>query len=356
MPRLYLHIGTHKTGSTAIQESLRRAKSKLLSEKIVFLPIQPSFKEIPRLSYLDKKIVLSIQAFLQKYERIFSKEHTFVMSYEDFSGNLMQGYRNAPIVARVLKEATEGFEVFIVVYLRRQDTFLESIYTQTVHEGGSDSFEKFIANYDSLFFDWYFLLRSYADQFGKERIFVRRYDKKNLQDRNSLIDDFADIINSSALKQIEMQEIHNAGYSRDALEIARLCNPHLNIREKRQLRRIFQSSSAKLPFEEYEFLSFNDRKKILNRYSESNAKVAREYLKEKTGMLFSEPNTSAVRYEGLTPESVAKILTLAVISKPVLTDEELLCLKRLRKIESFFAQKIPFKSAIKRLLRQLRLI
>ena len=61
----------------------------------------------------------------------------FVTSWEGFSGNPRLAYQNANAVASMLRESTKSLDVRIIVYLRRQDEFVESMYTQTIHEGGS---------------------------------------------------------------------------------------------------------------------------------------------------------------------------------------------------------------------------
>jgi len=354
MARLYLHIGTHKTGSTQIQASLSAAKFGLLNEKIAYLPYFPASFEIMCLDALDKAIINKSRGYLLKATREFSNEYSFILSFEGFSGDLKQGYRNAPIVASILKEITDGFDVYIIVYLRRQDSFLESTYTQFIHQGESLSFPDFIKCYDSSCFDWYSLLTTFAESFEKEKLFVRRYEKQYLPDQDSLIDSFASIIKSSALQKVRMKKSHNVGYDRDTLEIARLCNPYLEQSERKILRRILQASRTRLPLQIYSFLLPDERRNILDRYSDSNAKIFKEYFGEDCGNLFADDVFLDKTYEGLTPEGVAKIFSFALVNQLKKEKEELKSVQILRRIESFIGEGRYFKKSLKRFVQLIK--
>ena len=167
MNKLYLHIGTHKTGTTEIQQSLIFAKNNLVKEKIIYLPYFPSSFELMRIKCLDNNMVAQCTDYLQEQTKRYSSQFRFIMSFEGFSGDLEQGYKNSRLIAQTLKEATSEFDVSVIVYLRRQDTFLESAYTQLIHQGESFSFSEFRNNYDFSSFNWLDLLNNYSEFFGK---------------------------------------------------------------------------------------------------------------------------------------------------------------------------------------------
>ncbi|MGD8458533.1 MAG: hypothetical protein PVF83_19320, partial [Anaerolineales bacterium] len=198
-PQIFLHIGTHKTGSTAIQKSLLKGKEKLRDEKIVYLTQLPARKNIEKLSVLDSDIISSSREFFLRKIAPYPASTRFVMSYEGYSGDVFRGYLNSEIVAESLRRITEGCEVEIIVFLRRQDLFIESMYTQTIHQGQTWSFNDFLTTFDNSSFNWYLLLSNYAKYFYKSRITVRRYEKKHLMNQNSVVE-FAHIIDSNSLK------------------------------------------------------------------------------------------------------------------------------------------------------------
>ena len=318
--RLFIHIGTHKTGSTAIQRALWSNQNALLQKGVVFLSLPREIKTLEICEELNLDIVHSFRKYLDrrvaKKRDKGSKAIRYVMSWEGFSGNALDGYLNAAIAAQHIKRATEGMDVRIVVYLRKQDEFIESMYAQRIKAGESYTFQSFLDSLPAFSFNWEQLLTSYSELFGKENMIVRRYDKAVLLEPNSLLLDFFQAIG------IDMQDITfhegfvnlNPGYTRDALEIARLSNPYLNSNEKVDLRQILQQTSFKQPFESYSYFSDKNRNVLLLQYADSNAIVAREYFNESSGVLFPFASTDSNIYQGFSIESITPILVKAILS------------------------------------------
>ena len=157
----------------------------------------------------------------------------------------------------------------------------------------------------------------YSDCFGKDNIIVRRYDKEYFPEPESLLLDFCNIIGING-ESVELPSHHrnlNRGYSRDALEIARLSNEFLTTLEKGQLRSILQNVSIKQPFEKYTYYSKVERKGVLESYAESNACVAEKYLEDSSGFLFSSKDLSESNnsYQGLSVEAAIPIIVKALL-------------------------------------------
>ena len=319
--KLFIHIGTHRTGSTVIQSTLSAKSDELKSEGIVLIEHVPSAEEFKLLTSPNEEIIRTSREFFVNMMKRYPRCDKFLISWEGYSGNLRNGYKNTSAVAETLSEITKGLDASIIVYLRRQDSFIESAYTFLIQGTEWMSFQDYINGLDPRSFDWYLLLNSFAKYFPMEKIIVRRYDKEALPNKNSLTDDFANVIGSTVLKDIDLEHIPlekggNRGYSRDALEIARLCNQYLDEEGTRFLRKILQRTNAKEPFEDYSFFTLEERRNFLSQYSDSNSKVARTYLSDPSGKLFSalNPNEHSERkYEGLTPAAISRVLTLAIV-------------------------------------------
>jgi hypothetical protein len=293
MYTLFVHIGTHKTGSTAIQKALKDSAKRLARENIVWIPFLPFPDNVKYISDFDDAAVRSCREFLlREVEQSGADQNArLVMSDEDFSGNPLTGYLNSSVTARMLRSITEGIDTRIIVYVRRQDSFLESLYTQRMYRGEDGSFSEFMTRIEGASYDWYRLVDQFAQQFGRDHTIVRPYDRKALPESNSLVHAFADLIGSASLKEAGPQFGVNAGYTQKAAEIAEKCNPHLSQKERRKLRFILQSTQPKRPLEEYTYLDAPTRSRILNDYAESNARLAQDYLGDPTGHLFSDPAT-----------------------------------------------------------------
>ncbi|WP_234571701.1 hypothetical protein [Rhodohalobacter sp. 614A] len=343
MSKLLIHIGTWKTGSSTIQYNLYTLREKLEEEGFYYLCKENKMVDqdgiVREFTKLEDKF---IQKSRKKFKKILedkrgkNKDINFISSAEEFSGNPFYGFKNAKAVAQNLFEITKdlGLDISVIVYLRRQDDFFESLYQQSIRLGETHSFEDFLNQFDSSDFNWYSLLQGYADVFGKEKIIVRRYHKKYLPETNSLIQDFGKVIGSDILANFEETTSKNKGFSRDTMEITRIMNKYFEGEERLQLRKIYDQVNAKYPFEEYSFFTENERSVFLERYLESNSAVAREYLAEET--LFPQPkyNSTNNQYNGLTLEAVIVNFSKALLL--VKEDSENEKRKLAKKLKKYF--------------------
>ena len=180
----------------------------------------------------------------------------------------------------------------------------------------------FLKHFDQDSFNWFQLLNSYAKAFSKDSIKVVPYCRSRLTGKSGLIDSFANIVGSSVLRNYETELSPNAGFSRDAIEIARLCNPSLDQRNRKLLRAILQRTNTKEPFESYNYLTADERRRIVETYSESNAAVAEKYLENAGAGLFPESpvhDSTEDIYPGLTQANIGVVLNNIILT---LQDQE----------------------------------
>ncbi len=182
-PRLLLHIWTHKTGSTAIQHAIWESRRAPKRAGAAPIPLDATdVRALMRTRQRDAKLVDRLTAQIRRVAR---RAHaTYQVSHEELSGDPDTRYENAPVVATQAREVTAGFADTPIVYLRRQDQFLESLHTQKVHSGCSASFQSYAASFGSDAFDWDRLVGCYAEAFGGEAVAVRRYDRAFLPRAN----------------------------------------------------------------------------------------------------------------------------------------------------------------------------
>lgn len=311
--KLFIHIGTWKTGSSTIQHNLYSERKKLRKEGFYYLSKKneitvPGWK-IGNFERVEEEFVEKTRVKLSNIieKKNAKKENVaFISSDEHFSGDPFRGFKNTGIVAKNIFEITKdlGLDVYIIVYLRRQDDFFESLYQQSVRLGDSHSFTEFLTQFDSSHFNWLNLIEAYADLFGKEKMIVRRYHQKYLPKENSLVQDFGKMIGSESLASFQVTTSRNRGFSRDTLEIMRVINRHFEGDEQFELRKIFDQVDSKLPFKNYSFFSDSDRVNFLNRYNDSNRQLAKEYLGEE--VLFPAPNykLETNQYSGISVDTL----------------------------------------------------
>lgn len=319
---LYLHIGSGKTGTTAIQRFFKQNFSKLLELGVLY----PNFD--------DEDVFVPMKSELYRHGRYFKhsdgsddlklfnrciqycKEnslHSIVISNEA----MFIDYRE-----RIMKLAGKlDADVKIICYVRRQDHYLESIWKQWGYRFFSA--DELLETIDRKewqgwkTFDWYTALEPWATNFGKENIIVRPYEKEQLPD--GVLPDFLNTIGILWPEKPEVNPLStvNLGFSRDVLEFLYL-NRELNLdptdfRVYNLVNSTLDNHFRKKAFEPYEILSPKDRIELLKKYEAANQRVAREYLGREDGRLFYEPWSTLDKdwhpYPGLRLETLIPILT-----------------------------------------------
>lgn len=284
MADLLIHIGSHKTGTTTIQNALRELSKKKQYDNWTYIKSPKSAANIMCSQQYDSSVVSRFRHELQKKIGRKKPSEYWVLSSEALIGNPNQGYLNSGIAAKMLRDATQGYKVKIVVYLRRQDDFAESMYTQNIHEGESLGFDEFIKGFNSVdSLNYTRILGDFADAFGDENLIVKSYH--DASDKGILLD-FGEIINCTSLVNASNKR-KNPSYSRQALELAKLCNSELDRTKQRSLRTVLQSTMAKNRGEQFSFFSLDDRAEFLDKYETSNREITKRYFQVNGENIFS---------------------------------------------------------------------
>lgn len=147
--RVILHIGTHKTGTSALQECLRRNEKTLARRGIHYARIAPYKNCNSLVRTVAKSRGPELQAFVRRHidEALGLGAHTIVMSAESFFAMTMffhkfngrhDDYWNieSESVAFLHRAFPQEVTTRPVVFFRRQDRFLESIYGEVVKSRG----------------------------------------------------------------------------------------------------------------------------------------------------------------------------------------------------------------------------
>lgn len=347
--QLFIHIGTHKTGTTAIQSSLKESYKILKKENIYYFPVSKNAIQLMKIKELDDKLIVTCKKELFRFIKNRKNKNLIkiIWSFEGFSGDSSTGYENTNKIAESLKIITKDIDTKIIIYLRRQDEFVESLYTQMIHQGESYDFESFINKFSEKDFNWSNLLNSYSNYYGKDNLIVRKYDESYLSANGGIINDFTKIL-SKNIKLNKSLSV-NKGYSRDALEIARILNPNLSISEKHLLRSLLRQTSTKQPFENYSYWIDNEQRLFLEKYSKSNFQVTKEFFKGETSELFStiDSNVEHQNYQGLSTESVVQIIGKAMLIQQRKINESII-IKGLWKIEFLMHNIFVFLGVLKK--------
>ena len=303
---VYLHIGTPKTGSTSIQNFLYDNRD-LLVEKGVFYP-DMGFDYRNIVHSVNGHFLMNLHPNNKKCEKGYTKtydegfeklyqmgeEHDKILLSEE---KLWYWYRSdGPFEGfwRELKEnlSSHDMDCRIIVYLRRQDSFMQSLWSQRIKAGiRKDSFEEFLKEpYPN---DYYAYLSMLADIFGKDHIIARSFERSRFKN-GDLLEDFLDIFGLDIKDGFKVgNPEQNQKLEGSYLELRRMMG-HLPEYAIHNVYPgfVFQKLQAKNYFNEdfkkYHPIDSDKLSAFLKSFDESNSLVAKEYLERDDGKLFDD--------------------------------------------------------------------
>lgn len=308
---LYVHIGTPKTGTKALQGFLYKNNSRLLQYGYVYPDLKIKLNGIKAYRAADYEkngdVLFSLCSYpIVRPIKIDTAAKNWIVACHLIHKELEQN--NVIISAEefsfsyksLFEELAKEFEnVFIVVYLRRQDELIESFWNQQVKGGYfSGTFHEFLdTELSSLEWLHYDKVLQYAENiFGFEKLIIRIYEKTQLYGQTIESDFLYALGIDSDCSAWEKGCFPNYGLNGDFLQIKNIFNSVNKITGIPASRREFMDYFAALSnaFDEYKiytcFSSVADRKKFLNNFSLENEHISRKFLKRESGKLFSDVN------------------------------------------------------------------
>ena len=206
---MIVHIGTTKTGSTAIQKVLARSRTELLAQGVSY-PRSPGHErhaylaasaatDRARIENADRGFWKGVSPALQlqKFQTEFRAEmeslpasvRRIIVSAEDFSARLLdrQGVQN--LHAMLMPYADT---ITVVVYLRRPDQHLTSLYSEKLRWGSAQQPGLLDAKVAAHAYDYAGLLDRWALVFGEHAIKPRLYEQRQGV-KFDVVQDFLDV-------------------------------------------------------------------------------------------------------------------------------------------------------------------
>lgn len=291
-PRAVLHIGTHKTGTTALQYFCAANAPRLQDAGLFYptdMPEAAAFREghhyLPW--YLaDNQERLRGYGYSDAYcaateDRLASYpgDKTLILSSEGFSLLELEQIRR-------LRLYLAARDVTVLLYVRRQDEYVQAMYqTDVIHFDHADEIGRLR---DPHRLDYWALARRWATVFGHGNVVVRPYETVQLQGGN-ILEDVQSVLarQGHVLAGPLPKQRLNQGQPWYFVNLIRhLANgtpaeTELWAASQRLAWRLYTEGAG-----EYWFLRPSERVALLAEYAESNAGLAREFLGRSDGQLF----------------------------------------------------------------------
>jgi hypothetical protein len=280
---IIIHIGWHKTGTTAIQVFLKKNSNKLIHENKLYYPneglvgcahhnIAWALRGIDKSPWGELNVTdgnLLIRQAIESGKKLDCQH--LILSSEEFCS-----FSEQEIVKLNEILSYKNHKIMIVAYVRRQDLLIESSYNMEVKWWGSrmtGGFQQYVKN-NTPFVKYDLTLDCWANVFGLENIKVRVYDTDYMP-QNDIRLDFCHITGIDASELIFDNKRSNKSLGFNSLAFLRILN-RFNIPRKWHekivsiLQKYDKSSTCVLfePQQRIEFMEFlNDSNRKLEKFS-----------------------------------------------------------------------------------------
>lgn len=207
-PKLILHIGHFKTGTTALQEFLMDNSSKLESQGVLYSPFPQHLNKHSMLAFalmVDSGVKEAKQRFNSDFtaEEVWQQVFDVVRSLEKGQSLLVSTEEfmrigEHPAAAEKLREifaTAPDIPVKIVAYLRSPNSHLHAWYNQLVKLGANfGNFDTSVqSRMERIHWDYAQALRPWIETFGAEQVILRQFHD-GLRKDNALFADFLSAI------------------------------------------------------------------------------------------------------------------------------------------------------------------
>lgn len=310
---LLIHIGTPKTGSSSIQHFCYQNNELLMSGGWCY----PQFERFFNKQYHE--INGGVFCYPDEFH-LMEKNHP---RWEKIWGNVLHELESYSVILSnevfwyhenwgILKEAVKRWDnVKVLVYLRRQDLYLESRYTNHIRSGGTKEFGEWLEIFMSGEYrtpdtehregiNYLQDLKNIEEIVGIKNLYVRTFDKSQWKYGN-LIEDFIDVLESEEIsgKNVGGNIIENKALSIEKLELYRELNRSISQGERNAWGFFRSSGTAKLDDlfypdingkKKYLLMDSEQRKQIWEKFKQENEEIALRYRNGKNLFEYKMPD------------------------------------------------------------------
>ncbi|MCP4303724.1 MAG: hypothetical protein GY788_02355, partial [bacterium] len=319
---LYIHVGSHKTGTTAIQKCAAANRSVLRSQGLWY----PSNEEIGRAEYHghhhfahavagrpDPRFSLAdIEPFCSLLREGHTQNEMTLLSAEPFFRHFYGHSKNVWARRRAylkrLRDLIAIDDVVIVIVLRRQDSFARSLYQEKVKARGYTRTFKTLLKKESWNFDYCTHVSLLSEVFSRVKVLI--YEDLVTDD---LVNGFFRGIGFAG-SAIANDKVSNKSLPLELTEYKRLLNRTPGVSKDelaivaKKITGLANRGGLDWP-QDADWLSSPDMRAFVEGFGEDNEQLRQQFLPDRPGPLFPAMTAGAERaaYMGLSVERFAEI-------------------------------------------------
>ncbi|SDK79662.1 hypothetical protein SAMN05661010_00117 [Modicisalibacter muralis] len=230
---LIIHVGAHKTGTTTIQNFLKKEPVILKNSSINYIDIYKDVGAglVSKLQpeddlYLKMRVLYSVR---DKIDRNYEDDKVNIISSESFFGDFYQAYKNQKYIYSILSEVFSGYSLRVAYLERDISDFFTSLYIQSVQQGRCWSEKKYFELTGINNFSWDEAYTNAISCFGEDRVIRIKMEDASRHEYGLIGGFFKEIgceLNSSMIESNEELKKYNKNisYGRKEVMLARVFN------------------------------------------------------------------------------------------------------------------------------------
>lgn len=322
--KLVCHIGTPKTASTFLQNTCAANEKWLRNHGVVYPEMMSPTPNHITLFYANavgvhdfaRDFGLTSPAEVARFRKTLSDgvarqidaaprgTHTMLMSSENLTGNLIS--RDG--IARLKNFLAPHFdEISILVYLRRQDDAILSMYAEFMRRGFRPAvkFQRFLElsigpKSFTPFLFYRTMLSRWIEVFGEEAINVRLFDRGQMRGGNILVDFFTEVLGQTPddIDALVPSPDENISLSAPALEYLRFMHALIPYRKGgvvNQERAMLDGRINALPSSPRPKMSKAQSERIMRHFKPANTWLQKTFFPDHDGPIFPPKDESDPR-------------------------------------------------------------
>ncbi len=346
---LVFHIGMPKTGSTALEKFLYENAEVLEHYGWCYPNLKNELPDI-REYRLEKErngdlfynyvteVNDTTQIFYENWKRLWEQ----VLKHLETQNVIISSEGLYEYAGEFWRDVKERYHrVKVIVYLRRQDRFIESYWNEWVKDINclEKTFNEYVKNDNKI--DWLDLhyikkLDEISNVIGEDNLVVRVYEKAQFRGENHTLE--SDFLSSVGIKPDWKEFIPcnavNLRLKGNYIEIKRLCNSAIAkagcMETMENMCTVFARLSENYVKEEQEegYFTLAERRDFLQQYLRENEEIAKKYLHRANGVLFYDSTMDYPVYARYQCNSFERDIIRVFSSMMCIYEDNLQVLKR----------------------------
>ncbi|MFC2177100.1 hypothetical protein ACFLRH_01645 [Actinomycetota bacterium] len=319
IPRLVLHVGIHKTGTTTLQVALDSLRGQLAAKGIALVTIE-QMKQLPHeRAWKARRTTNPAETpfFRKELSELVSREietvvaatgepvRQLLISNERMVGARMPSEGDTPVFRPVAVPSTRQIieilnpdSTHVAIYTRRQDRLIESCYLWEIQKGLSHTVHKQFPYLDEPVLHYFDLVRRLQSIPEVGSIRVRPFEMIRAGSL-AYLDDFLinlDMQGALDFSEFDTNPAENLSYSQRALDIALTINSSLDTKKQRDaVRRFLKRQFTVDDYGPARIITDEERADMIDMYRPDNERLFATYMPDLPVESYSsEENTKAL--------------------------------------------------------------